>query len=335
LELNPSYVPTYSNFGYVLSDIGEPIRAIEIQRKAVELDPLSTFMKAILANRLQEMRRHDEAETLMQSVLADEPDNDYALEQVAYGELASGRMAEAAITYARVHHLRPGDPFSAAMIANIGAYLSAPALAERGLQAARARGADNRWELTALAMVASWQRKPEQIETLARQAGWQGAVWRAQSAVGRQDWAQARAQLQDALRQRNYDPDRSVETGMIPILIELARVEKQLSEDTWRDYAEAARAFLLRFTGQGGVDAARDNAHYLLAQTDALNGDREKALTRMRTAIDTGFLQHWFLDNDPLFAQWRDDPEFVALVTGMRAHAAAEREKLEGVEIEL
>lgn len=122
---------------------------------------------------------------------------------------------------------------------------------------------------------------------------------------------------------------------MIPALIELARVEKQLGEDSWRGYAEAARAFLLRFTGLGGVYAARENAHYLLAQIAALNADRGEALTQMRSAIDTGFFQHWFLDNDPLFAAWRDDAEFVALVNGMRTRAAAEREKLKGMEIEL
>ncbi len=335
LELNPSYVPAYSNFGFVLSDLGEPIRSVEVQRKAVELDPLSVFMKSVLANNLLDLAQFDEGEALMQSVLVDEPDNDFALEQIGNIQLARGQLAEATLTYARVHRLRPGDPYSAARISTIGAFLGDPELAARGLQAARERGADNRWELFALGTLAEWQQKPEQIQSLAQQPGWRGAFWRAHSALARQDWAQARAQLQDALSQRNYDPDRGVETAMIPLLIELARVEKQLGEASWRGYADSAQAFLLRLTDLGGVIVSQENALHLMAQVAALNADRDEALARLRAAIDNGFLRHWFLDNDPLFEAWRDDPEFVALVTRLRTHAAAERAKLKGVEIAL
>jgi TolB-like protein/Tfp pilus assembly protein PilF len=138
LAINPSYVPGYNLFGDVLRDMGEYRLAVDVHRKAVELDPLSVFMKTRLANKLMDVAQFDEADTLLRGILAQTPDNAYALEEVANLAFVRGEFAEAVAAYQRVHAGRPGDPYAAARIARIGTYLDDEAIANAGL-AARAR----------------------------------------------------------------------------------------------------------------------------------------------------------------------------------------------------
>jgi hypothetical protein len=80
-------------------------------------------------------------------------------------------------------------------------------------------------------------------------------------------------------------------------------------------------------------NAAGTHLPYLLARLEAIEGNRESSLSALRTAWQGSFIDHRFLDRDPVFAAWRNDPEFRGLVAEMREHMAAEREKLVGQEV--
>jgi hypothetical protein len=58
-----------------------------------------------------------------------------------------------------------------------------------------------------------------------------------------------------------------------------------------------------------------------------------QTLAHLRSAVETGFAAHWFLERDPMFAHWREDPELNAIVHQLRQHAAAEWAKLAGREV--
>jgi TolB-like protein/Tfp pilus assembly protein PilF len=334
LAINPSYVPAYNLFGDVLRDMGEYRLAVDVHRKAVELDPLSVFMKTRLANKLMDVGQFDEAEALLRGILAQAPDNAYALEEVANLALVRGELADAVAAYQRVHVGRPGDPYAAARIARIGAYLDDEAIANAGLAAAHARGADNRWELRSLGHLARWQQQAAQIDRLSQQTGAEGARWRATAAEMRGDWSQARAQLREALDMGGYDTARVAQTNHADTLIELAWVEKQMRGEDWQVQARAADAILAKAASEGAVRVGDvDHLRFLQARLAGIRGDRALALDHLQGAIAQGFPVHWFLRNDPVFASWREDPAFIALVDGLLAHAAAERAKIAGVVI--
>ena len=331
LRANPSYVPAYNLYANVLRDRGETRRTLDIQKRAAELDPLSTYMKARVANKLLFLGKFDEAGRAIDTMLAAEPNNDFALEEA--GNLAAyrGHFAQAVEIYQRVHVSRPGDPFSAARISTLAAWMQDRPLAERALLAARARGAGNSWEMQALSELADWQREPAQLDVLARQDSASGAWWRARRATMRANLPQARVDLLESLRLRGYDPTRPAHASQIPSLIELAWVERELGLATWHASLQAADTCLKAIAAQDGIRIdILDYAAHMQARVHALRGERGPALSQMRRAIAQGYARHWFLANDPVFAKWRTDPEFTALVAGMNSRAAAEKAKLAG-----
>lgn len=331
IRANPSYVPAYNLYADLLRDKGESRRMLDIQQRAAELDPLSVYMKARVANKLLHLGRLDEAGRAIDAILATAPNNDFALEEAANLATYQGHFALAVETYQRVHAARPGDAFSASRIATLATWMQDRPLAERALLAARARGAGNSWELRALAEMADWQRDPAQIEVLTRQDGPNGAWWRARRAEMQADLPQARFHLLEALRLRGYIASRAPFATQIQTLIELARVERELGLATGKATLQVAQAGLASVAAQHAVRlSVFEFAAYEQARVHALRGEREQALAQLRRAIAQGYARHWFLANDPVFAKWRADPEFTALVAGLNARAAAEKAKLVG-----
>ncbi len=331
LRANPSYVPAYNLYSDVLRLMGESRRMLDMQQRAAELDPLSVYMKSRVANKLVHFGKLDEAGRVIEAMLAAAPNNDFALEEAANLAAYQGRFAQAVELNQRVHVARPGDAYSASRIATLASWMQDRPLAERALLAARARGAGNSWELSALAELAEWKLEPAQLDVLARQDGWTGAWWRARRAVLQGDLPQARIHLLETLRLRGYDAGRAPITTHVSPLIELARVERELGLASWQATLQAADTSLKAVASQ---DAVRLNVFEFLAyeqaRVHALRGEREQALAQLRRAIAQGYARHWFLANDPVFAKWRADPEFTALVAGMNARAAAEKAKLVG-----
>jgi TolB-like protein/Tfp pilus assembly protein PilF len=335
LELNPNHVSAYNLLGDVLRDLGEAEGMIKAQRRAVELDPLSLFMKSRLAGRLASAGREDEAEVVLREILAEEPNNDFAHEEVGNLRARQGRLADALEEYRFVHFARPGDPYSAAQAAILAAYLEDATLAEAWIAAARARGPENRWELDAREVLASWQGDLAGLDQIgeARGVHWT-PYWRGVAAARREAWPEARAQLLESLRMLGYDAAQGATISHVPGLTWLAAVEKGHGLESWREHARAARAVVGRGRSQGlTVVGAHEILEHYLARLAGLEGDREAALAHLRAAVETGFAAHWFLDRDPMFAPWREDPEFNAIVHRLRRHAAAERAKLAGREV--
>lgn len=333
--MNPNHVAAYNLLSEVLRELGEAEAMIEAQRRAVELDPLSVYMKSRLASRLIYAGREDEAEVVLGEILAEEPNNDFAREEIANLRVRQGRLADALEEYRFVHFARPGDPFSAAQIALHAAHLEDAPLAEAWIAAARARGPENRWELDAREALASWQGDVAGLDQIGEVRGGHWTPhWRGVAAARGEAWPEARAHLLESLRMLGYDAAQGASMSHVPGLTWLAAVEKRQGLESWREYARAARTVMERGRSQGltNVGAQLILEHHL-ARLAGLEGDREAALAHLRSALETGFAAHWFLDRDPMFAAWRGDPEFSAIVNQLRRHAAAERARLVGRDI--
>jgi hypothetical protein len=128
---------------------------------------------------------------------------------------------------------------------------------------------------------------------------------------------------------------RGARPGHAKALVELAWVERQMGIPEWAQRAAAARPVLERLYERGFSGTSGDFAFpaYELARIAALHDDRDATRGYLRALPETGFARSWFLDRDPVFAAWRTDPEFLAIVQRLREHAAAERAKLADAEL--
>jgi TolB-like protein/Tfp pilus assembly protein PilF len=330
LEINPNYVVAYNMYADALQDLGQPLRAIEMQQRSVELDPLSVFFRARLAGRLVANGQLERAEVLIAEILRDAPGNDYALEEQAALRLGQGRLADAAELYRTVHEARPGDPFSAAWLAIIGSVVEDDAMAQAWIAAARSRGADNRWELMAREAVAEWRGDWVALDAVgSARGGDRGAYLRGLAAIGQQRWPEARQALSDALRLSGYREGEPIESGSVPALIMMAWLEKREGQEAASVRLAAVEAHLERINADGGLAVNGMSSQVQAARAAAVAGDRERSLAHLRTVFERrGHLQSWFLERDPVFGPWREDPGFKALVTEMRALAEAEHARI-------
>ena len=332
IDANPSFIPVYSYYSDTLLMMGRMVEASDMLRRAVELDPLSRFMRARLAGRLQSIGAVDEARAMIDRLLAEDPTDDYALEERANLRLLERRFVDAIADYRRVHIARPGDAYSASRISHIATYMNHEALLDPWIQAARDQGVDNRWELQARITRA---RRADDFEELRQigmlQAGESAGVQlQATAALRSGELSVARSQLLGALRLASYEPGTPASTfDQIQSLIDLAWVERQLELDGWSNRLQPASAALERFANLGSIGWGDRNIPHLAARAAAVEGARDQALEHLRFAMGRGFFEHWFLAHDPVFAIWRDDREFIGLVDDMLHHAAAERERLD------
>ncbi|HRP34894.1 MAG TPA: tetratricopeptide repeat protein [Gammaproteobacteria bacterium] len=335
LELNPNYVNAYNLYGDTLRDLGDYPRMIEVHRKAVELDPLSYFMKTRLASKLMGAGQVEEAETIIASVFEDFPGNDFAHEEMGNLERNRGRLAEAARHFRIVHFARPGDPFAAAQLAQIGVTVNEPAMVEQWIAAARKWGADNRWELSARSRAAFWRQDWEELGRVANLVGGDnGALLRGMAAARQGSWPEARQHLLDSLRNRARLEDGRVPLSQAQALVELGWVEQQLGLADWQQALADARQPLERLPIAGGGHIQGDfNQLYFLVSLHVLSGDEAAALDVLRGMAESGFVEHWLIEQEPVFAGWRDTDAVQALLQQMRDTVAAERARLAGMEI--
>lgn len=334
LQLNPNYVTAYNLYADTLWDLGEFELALENRRRAVERDPLAVFFRARLANTLINLRRYDEARSVLDQMFEDFPDDGFAHEEMGNLELTQGHYAAAFRHFRVLHDARPGDPYAAAQLARQAMQFDDRALEQAWVAASRARGEDNRWELLARTWLGFAHGDWQALDAVAAlQTGYRAAQLRGAVAARRGQWQEARRHLLEAVdlaKARSGDLDLRLAT--VP-LIDLAWAERELGLDDWQARLTPVGATLEKYRAFGIKDINNfDAAGYHRARLEALMGRREAALAALRDSsssrVPPEFLQH-----DPVFAAWRDDPDFLAFVADKRAHAAAERAKLEGVSL--
>jgi TolB-like protein/Flp pilus assembly protein TadD len=331
LAANPAHVEAYTLYADALADLGDHERALEVRREAVERDPLSTFLKSRLVALLGNIGRIDEAEDLLDEIFVLNPDDTYGYEEIGNLRYIEGRLADAVKAYEFVHENRPGDPYAAANIAANYALMMDDDKVQSWIEAARARGAGNRWELEARYSVALWRGDWDDVFRVGQlHLAKEGTTWQGQASLGKGDWEAARASFKRALSRLNYrQGDQPTGLALEP-LVGLAFAEKQLGIDTWALNAAAARQYAETVLQHSETLGSWPNLNltYLLAQISAIGGDLDGAVEQMENALEKNVLQHTFIDHDPFFAAFRDDPRLRAIAEQMRERALAERRKL-------
>ncbi len=331
LASNPTFIEAYTLYADTLADLGDPVRALEVRMEGVERDPLSNFLRSRTASQLMQMGRLDEALEMVDEILETSPDDTYAHEEFGNVRLVQGRLADAVIAYEFVHENRPGDPYAAALISACYALMGDSEEAQRWVDAARERGANNRWELQARRYLAAWNADWDGVFR-AGQLGLSrdGMAWLGEASLGKGDWEAARASFQRALSQLNYRHGGAPTGMVVEELVGLALAERQLGLESWRRHAESAREYVeSRFAVSMVIGSWPSlNLNYLAARIAAVEGDTDTAVHYLEAAHEQNFLQHMFIEHDPFFTGLRDDPRLVALAEEARQDGLAERQRL-------
>lgn len=330
LEANPSYVEAYNLYGDVLLDLGELDAALEIRKRAVEIDPLSTFFQSRLASGLADRGRTEAAEQVIEEIFEAAPQDTYGHEQLANQRSQQSEIAEAIGHYRFVHENRPGDPYSAAQIAILFAQAGEMTRADPWIEAARARGENNRWELYARQRLAEMTGNWDGLARLGLLLqSPQGLSWQGYASLAREDWEAARSAFLRSLAQYRYSPGDAVSAPIVETLSGLALAEKRLGMEGWKERSDEVRTFLDLIRGQDGIVVARQNLAFVAARLAALNGRSKDLKGLMTEAAATGFNDPWFLMHDPFFVEYREDSELQAIAGRIRARNQAELEELD------
>ena len=95
VELNPNLALIYDQYGWTFAEMGRFDEAIAAEKKALELDPLNTFLNTDLAFFMYWARRYEDAITQIRKTLELDPNNAFAHSILGWCLIWKGSKAEA------------------------------------------------------------------------------------------------------------------------------------------------------------------------------------------------------------------------------------------------
>lgn len=319
IELNHNYAPSYQWFGEMLGRMSSRTEeALELTLKAVELDPRSAIIINDHAEVLESAGRIDEA--LLQYNKAIELEPRFAQGYFRIGLLHAsvrGRFDEAVLAFRTAYDIDPASSQAAAEICI--AYLNLADIDQSGLWRNRVEQltGGNTWsDVTASAVFYVFQEnQPEAMRYVQTLADWEPRRHMPLMFLSHQ---KMRAGLADEILSRfeTYFPELTAdepaveEQNLLPA-VELALVLQETGSP------DAAR--LLLEAGYDQFLALPDHWQHRFDPVEvrvlALQGQKERALTALRKAVDRGWRSDWwyYLDHDPALNSIRDDERFQAI----------------------
>ena len=337
LKENPSLVPIYFHYSDILNFSNLEQEALTYRKKAIELDPLSTFYRSRLVYQLNMLKRPEEALEQADIIFQQNPDDTHGLEERGNIYATLGQYADAIQDYIQVHENRPGDPYSAAHIAIYYEYLGLRDKADYWLQQARFRGEDNRWELRARVIVnllrQDWPalHKAADIQMKTDVDTAQGVKGFAYLQQG--ELEKARESFADMINIIELVPGKTVSDGNTIGLLGQVLLDKLTnSENVYKDSLQAdvdSTASKRPYIYFPELHAKFINA-CLIMLNDRLNLEEKNiAVTEeLSNAIDTGFRQKSLLDYIQCFDPIRETAEFQAVYEQLDNVISEETEKL-------
>ena len=339
LKENPSLVPIYFHYSDILENEGKLKEAIEYRKRAVELDPLSTFYRSRLVFQLHSLGQTEEALEQLEIIFTQSPEDTHGFEERANIYYQTGELAKSVLDYQQVHVNRPGDAYSAGLIAMVMETLDLTEKTNKWLQEARFRGEDNRWELRARANVAmlrqDWQTLLEvgKIKTKSDRDIGNSYIGYAQLQLG--NYEQAREIFASVFKDINY-PAKPVSRIMNSNVFAL--FGQVLLDDLTGQPSEYYDAMLYsaKLVSQTSdyFDHPDLSSHYVqacLTMFDKrLNLNEKKGLVKeqLEKAINTGFRELSKLDQVHCFDPIRDTEEFKAIYERIQSLNTEQRELL-------
>ncbi len=314
-------------------DLGRPEEALALHRKAFELDPLSAVINANLGEDLSFLGRFDEALARHERVL--EIDPGYAEGYFRIGMLhhwqVSAQLDEAALWFSKSISLDPDQPWFRASLGLLFLDLGDAGKAEYAIKRSIELGTEDPEANFAMQLLHLYRGDEAAALPYGRKAfqlpSDSDLVYRWLILVVLRDHELRAGRYTEALAlYENIRPDLlnshkpKVDNRNYRAAIDLALVLFKTGEQQRADLLLNRRLQHIQTLprlGWHGYGIADVKIH-------ALRGDKEKALSALREAIDDGWRLRWwyYLKHDPNLESLHDEPEYQAMVAEIEADMA-------------
>jgi tetratricopeptide (TPR) repeat protein len=342
LELDPNSARTYSGYADLMNDLRRLEESLTLRRKAVELDPLSAVMIQRVGWGLAALGRFDEALSWYEKSFDVDPGFSWNLWNIgAHHWLISGQYGEAIRWLRKASSSDSGDPFNPASLGRLFLDLGDSDQAEYWIHRSIEAHPESVVSNNAMLLLHLYQGD----EAAGLEYG------RKSFAIDKNDVEGVIAVelLGDhEIRAGRYSKARDLYAERFP---EWLREDDLKINDGNRSYRAAINlALILSNTGE------QDRADLLLNRSlqyiethprlswdgygiadvkiYALRGEKQKALSTLRQAIDEGWRSLWWylLKQDPSLESLHDEPEFQAMVAEIEADMAEQLARVREME---
>ena len=340
LELSPNDAQTHSLYGFLLREVGRHEEALVLHRKAVELEPLSANIITNVGLDLSAMGRFEEALVQFEKALEVDPDYVGATNVAYHYWYVSGQLDQAVVWIAKDLSLDPENAMSFALLGVFFLDLGDPGRAESWINRSIELGPERFWPHLAMQLLGVYRDDEATAWDYGRKAvelWWFPGKW---------DWPHLTFLRDHELRADRYPEARALyETSHPELLNRHAPKIHNWNYQSAIDFAlvlfktgEQAQADLLLNRSLQYIQTRPrlGDAGYGIAdvQIYALQGEKQKALSALRQAIDEGWRFLWWyrLKHDPNLESIHDEPKYQAMVTEIEADTAAQLARVREME---
>jgi TolB-like protein/DNA-binding winged helix-turn-helix (wHTH) protein/Tfp pilus assembly protein PilF len=338
LVLNPNSVMAYLAYSNLLGfELARYEEALALTKKAVELDPLSLEAVELLAENLNFLGRFDESLAWHERFLEIDPGNASSYTQIGmHHRYVSGRIDKAVVSLAKALALDPRSQFNLAVLAWQFLDLGDPDQAEYWIARAMELGSESFIPNAAMHILALYRGDEAAALHHGRKAF---AIWPRQlpdvvmflrdHEVRAGRYIEARALYEKLFPELLSEHDPKVDLRNFQAAIDLTLILSRTGEQ------ERADLLLDRSLQQIQSRSRLGRRGYGIAdvQIYALQGEKQKALSALREAIDEGWRAEWWSwFRKPDLESLHDEPEFQAMVAEIEADMAAQLARVREME---
>jgi TolB-like protein/Tfp pilus assembly protein PilF len=337
IELNPNYASAYDWYGYLLlKHLDRPQEALVLASKAVELDPLSGERINEVGHALVRLGQFEDALVQYEKAVELAPDFALGYQNIAeYFTFVSGELDSAVQWSRKSISVDPDSPGYPAFLALSYLDLGDLDRAEYWVERSTELGSEALWVHVAMVFF-NLYRDDESV----------ALDYAHRLIASKRNPNPAINVLRDhELRARHYTNARALfETNFPELLNDDPRI-------VHRNYRQAiSLALVLLKTGEPEraellLDRSLQHLEvhprlglngFAIADVEiyALQGDKQKALSALRHAIDDGWRNHWwyYLKRDLNLESLHDEPEFQAMVAEIEADMAEQLARVREME---
>jgi tetratricopeptide (TPR) repeat protein len=338
LELNPNYVTAYHWYSLLLGGpLGQRDEALELIKKAAELDPRSPIILQNVGESYARVGRFDESLAWFRKTI--EIDPDFAIGYLWIGFhywRAEGQLDEAARWLRMSVSVDPGHANSLGrLFLDLGDLDRAEYWIERSIELAPegffATLAMQLFHLNRGDLSAALEYGRRAFETEYYWSSWFHSfepVRIHEMRAGR--YLEARAAFEKIAPELLNEDFPEIGTRNYEAAIDFALISSKTGEQQRADWLlESSLEYIQKIPRLGGFGYGIADV-----QIHALQGDKQKALSALQRAIDEGWRTLWwyFLKLDPILESLHDEPEFQAMVEEIEADMAEQLARVREME---
>jgi len=340
IAIDSSRASAYKQYGMMLAMTDRLTEALAARQRAVELDPLSPILRASLAINYSQLNRQADAEAEFMTAIELDPHWHVPYFWLAHS-VPEWQFARSIVLLKKAVTIEgPGARFAGMAAMQIGYiyltladYTAVERWYRRGADAGVQGWSNANFHLHLLlaqdryddadALLTHWARNEPELPGVFSLGGLYRAVLGQEAeAIAMYEFAQTLSSELDAgnLFRRDF-----LRWGYVPA-VHLARLYdlENRPEEAKRLLRQSER-FVAAVEQEAPGFAG---AHYVRASMHAVQANKPAALESLRLAVDNGWSKLWFLERDPIFAAYRGDPGFEAIVDEISAHLASQRKDL-------